>query len=108
MFDAALSCRVTESLFGRQYLIMAGGNVAENSSSSVASVAIVVIILLAIFAFYFLFGRGVHAKETSISILRVPARTCRSTNAEEELVSKKVPITRPGGGCARSWSCTEK
>jgi hypothetical protein len=35
---------------------------AENSSSSVASVAIVVIILLAIFAFYFLFGRSVHAK----------------------------------------------
>ncbi len=35
---------------------------AENSSSSVASVALVVIILLAIFAFYFLFGRGVHAK----------------------------------------------
>src|SRR5207249_10078044 len=35
---------------------------AENSSSNVASVAIVVIILLAIFAFYFLFGRGVHAK----------------------------------------------
>ena len=28
-----------------------------------ASVAIVVIILLAIFAFYFLFGRGVHAKK---------------------------------------------
>ena len=27
-----------------------------------ASVAIVVIILLAIFAFYFLFARGVHAK----------------------------------------------
>jgi hypothetical protein len=35
---------------------------AENSSSSVASVAIVVIILLAVFAFYFLFGRSVHAK----------------------------------------------
>ena len=35
---------------------------AENSSSSVASVAIVIIILLAIFAYYFLFGRGVHAK----------------------------------------------
>jgi hypothetical protein len=35
---------------------------AENSSSSVASVAIVVIILLAVFAFYFLFARGVHAK----------------------------------------------
>src|SRR5262249_30421278 len=52
---------VTESLLGRQSLIM-GGNMAENSSSSVASVAIVVIILLAIFAFYFLFGRGVHAK----------------------------------------------
>jgi len=35
---------------------------AENSSSSVASVAIVVIILLGVFAFYFLFGRGVHAQ----------------------------------------------
>ena len=35
---------------------------AENSSSSVASVAIVVIVMLAIVAFYFLFGRSVHAK----------------------------------------------
>ena len=61
MLATALSFQVTESLFGRQSLIM-GGNMAENSSSSVASVAIVVIILLAIFAFYFLFGRGVHAK----------------------------------------------
>jgi hypothetical protein len=59
---------VTESVFGRQSLIT-GGNMAENSSSSVASVAIVVIILLAIFAFYFLFGRGVHAnKDINIDI----------------------------------------
>jgi len=43
---------------------------AENdSSSSVASVAIVVIILLAVFAFYFLFGRSVHAnKDINIDI----------------------------------------
>jgi hypothetical protein len=33
----------------------------ENGSNNVASVAIVVIILLAIFAFYFLFNRGVSA-----------------------------------------------
>jgi hypothetical protein len=50
----------TGSVFPPSILI--GGNMAENSSSSVASVAIVVIILLAIFAFYFLFGRGVQAK----------------------------------------------
>ena len=36
MFAAALSFRVTESLFGRQSLIMEG-NMAESSSSSVAS-----------------------------------------------------------------------
>jgi hypothetical protein len=42
---------------------------SEDSSSSVASVAIVVIILLAIFAFYFLFGRSVHAnKDINIDI----------------------------------------
>jgi hypothetical protein len=35
---------------------------SDNSSSSVASVAIVVVILLAVFAFYFLFVRGVSAK----------------------------------------------
>jgi hypothetical protein len=44
---------------------------SENPSSSVASVAIVVIILLAIFAFYFLFGRSVHAnREINIDINR--------------------------------------
>jgi hypothetical protein len=42
---------------------------SENPASSVASVAIVVIILLAIFAFYFLFGRSVHAdREINIDI----------------------------------------
>jgi hypothetical protein len=73
MFDAALSFRVTESLFARQSLIT-GGNLAENSSSSVASVAIVVIILLAIFAFYFLFGRGVHAKRDINTDIKGPSQ----------------------------------
>ena len=46
---------------------------AANSSSSVASVAIVVIILLAIFAFYFLFGRAVHAKRDINIDIKGPA-----------------------------------
>jgi hypothetical protein len=40
----------------------------------VASVAIVVIILLAIFAFYFLFGRGVHAKRDINTDIKGPSQ----------------------------------
>jgi hypothetical protein len=79
MFDAALSFRVTESLFARQSLIT-GGNLAENSSSSVASVA--THYPACNLRFLLPFGRGVHEKETSIPILKALARTCRSTNAE--------------------------
>ena len=48
---------------------------AENSSSSsnVASVAIVVVVLLAIFAFYFLFSRGVHAKRDINIDIKAPS-----------------------------------
>ena len=48
---------------------------SDNSSSSVASVAIVVIILLAIFAFYFLFGRSVHAKRDINIDIKGPAHS---------------------------------
>jgi hypothetical protein len=39
----------------------------------VASIAIVVIILLAIFPFYFLFGRGVHANRDINIDIRGPS-----------------------------------